>query len=128
MSQYELSMVAVTLGVWAVGVTVLYVKAELQNRELFEKIHELQEKRVEDVQFYADQPGGPPPAEVEDVGTPDTRAQEAVEELNERVAFQFLKRKAEAEGRTVSEKRLREDARKMVKRFGIDRGGSPNLG
>ena len=128
MSQYELSTVAIALGMWAVGATILYVKAELQNRELFEKIHELQEKRVEDVQFYSETRGRPPEAEVEDIGTPDSRAQEAVKELNEKVAFDYLKRKAQEEGRTVSEKKLREDARKMVQRFGIDRGGSPNIG
>lgn len=127
MSIYEAYVVMVALLMWALGVTILYVKAELQNRRLFEQLHELQEKRVKDVQFYAERPGADRTAEVEDVGTPDSRAQEAVRELDVEVAFDFLQRKAQEEGRQVSESKLREDAEKLVRRWGMG-PQSPNVG
>lgn len=127
MSIYEAYLVMVALTMAAAGATLLWVKAEVANSRLLDRIQELQEKRVKDVQFYADRPGSGREADVEDIGTPDSRAQEAVKELDEQVAFDFLKRKAQEEGRTVSEKTLREDAKKMVREWGIG-PRSPNIG
>lgn len=124
---YEVAVALGALSVLSGGLLVLWLKAEAANARLIDRLRELQEKRVKDVQYYADRPGSEREAEVEDVGTPESRAQEAVRELDKEVAFDFLKRKAQEEGKQVSEAKLQEDAEKLARRWGVG-AKPPNVG
>lgn len=103
----------------------LWFRLERERR----RVLELQDERVGDVKFMAAMERGT--AEVDQVPTPEQAAREKLEELepqdegmalkdlSEDEVFKHLQRRAREEGRQVSEKTLREDAKRIVRRFGL---------
>lgn len=103
----------------------LWFRLERERR----RVLELQDERVSDVKWMASMERGS--AEVDQVPTPEQAAREKLEELepddegmalkdlSEEEVFEHLQARAREEGRTVSEKTLRDDAKRIVQRFGL---------
>lgn len=103
----------------------LWFRLERERR----RVLELQDERVSDVKWMASMERGG--AEVDQVPTPEQAAREKLEELepddegmalkdlSEEEVFEHLQARAREEGRTVSEKTLRDDAKRIVQRFGL---------
>lgn len=111
----------VDLGVWILLGLALVALIYLYHRleQAHEKLLEVHEARVEDVRDLAG--AGPrwEPPEVEKIESPEERGRRAVRDIDKGIVLDTLRKKAQEEGRNVSDSVLEKDAEKIVKRLSL---------